>query len=219
MPGFAFGGHEFTIVGKTALFWPGRSALILADLHLEKGSWFAVRGQMLPPYDSQATMDRIATLIRQTGATQVWCLGDNFHDDAGPDRMAADARAQLADLTQAVDWHWIAGNHDENLPDGIGGTLHTEAEVDGLVLRHHAVSGEGRPELSGHFHPKIRTSARGRTVTRACFVRGATKLIFPSFGAYAGGMAAGDPAITQLVGRAAEALIESSQRVLCFPLT
>lgn len=218
MPGFAFGGHDLTIVGKTALYWPLRRALIVADLHLEKASWFAQRGQMLPPYDSQATLDRIAALITATAATEVWCLGDNFHDEAGPDRMSGAASVLLARMTEACDWHWITGNHDENLPDGIGGTVHEDAEINKLILRHHAVAGETRPELSGHFHPKIRVAAKGRGVTRPCFVRSEHKLIFPSFGAFTGGMAAGDPAITALVGPKAEALVESGGRVLTLPL-
>ena len=217
-PAFAFGGHEFWIAGKTALVWPARKALIVADLHLEKASWFAARGQMLPPYDSQATLDRMATVIQETGVKEAWCLGDNFHDVDGPNRMSAKASALLANLTQMCDWHWITGNHDEVLPPQIGGSVFEEAEVDGLILRHHAAALETRPELSGHFHPKIRASARGRGVTRACFVRGATKLIFPSFGAFTGGMAAGDPAITALVGHGAEAIVESGGRALTLPL-
>ncbi len=218
MPAFAFGGHEFIIAGKTALYWPARSALIVADLHLEKASWFAARGQMLPPYDSQATLDRLAALIEASKAKEVWCLGDNFHDEDGPWRMNAKASDLLGQLTQTCDWFWITGNHDETLPAHIGGAIREEAEVDGLILRHHGAMGEVRPELSGHFHPKIRVSARGRGVIRACFVRGASKLIFPSFGAFTGGMAADDAAIVELVGQNAKAIVESCGEVLTLPL-
>jgi uncharacterized protein len=218
MPAFAFGGHEFIIIGKTALFWPARGALIVADLHLEKASWFAARGQMLPPYDSQATLDRLGALIDASGAKEVWCLGDNFHDEDGPGRLSVKASAQLVRLTQSCDWRWITGNHDETLPAYIGGTIMEEAEVDGLILRHRALLEEVRPELSGHFHPKVRASAKGRGVTRACFVRGTTKLIFPSFGAFTGGMAAGDAAIVDLVGQDAKAIVESGGQMLILPL-
>jgi uncharacterized protein len=224
MSAFAFGGHDFIIVDKTALFWPLRRALIVADLHLEKASWFAERGQMLPPYDSQATLERIGAIVGAVGAKEVWCLGDNFHDDHGPARMPVKARDMLSHLTQSLEWHWIIGNHDENLNEdsghnSIGGTVSEEIEVDGLILRHHARAGEGRPELSGHFHPKVRATAKGRGVTRACFVRGTTKLILPSFGAFTGGMDARDRAITGLIGRGGEALISGGGQTLVFPIS
>lgn len=219
MPPLNFAGYEFTVAGGTALFWPARAALIVADLHLEKASWFAARGQMLPPYDSLATLRRIAALIAETGAREVWCLGDNFHDVAGPERLEGAPRALLADLTSATDWHWITGNHDETLPVGIGGSIHDEAEVDGLILRHLADPAELRPELSGHFHPKHRAAARGRSVSRPCFVASETKLICPAFGALTGGLMADHPEIIAAVGAGALALVPTRNRVLRFPLT
>jgi uncharacterized protein len=215
---FAFGGHDFQIVDKTGLFWPKRRALILADLHLEKASWFAERGQMLPPYDSQATLERIAALLGDTGASEVWCLGDNFHDDAGPSRLNGTASDLLAKLTDQSDWHWITGNHDEDLPNGIGGSIHVEAETEGLILRHQADPEEMRPEMSGHFHPKFRASSKGRTVTRPCFVAGVRKLIFPAFGALAGGMDAREAAKIAQVGDGAMALLSSAGQLITLPL-
>ena len=40
----SFGGVAFRALANGALYWPERQALLLADLHLEKGSWFAARG-------------------------------------------------------------------------------------------------------------------------------------------------------------------------------
>ncbi len=218
MTGFAFGGHDFKIVGQTALYWPLRRALIVADLHLEKASWFAQRGQMLPPYDSQATLDHLAGLLTETGAQRVWCLGDNFHDESGPLRMSERAQGLLHSLTQATDWHWITGNHDEDLPSGIGGHIIPEAYVEGLLLRHLADPSELRPEVSGHFHPKVRASARGRSISRPCFVRSQHKLILPSFGSLTGGLWADHPEIRATLGAPAEALTAVSGRLLSFPL-
>ncbi len=219
MPPLIFGGYEFRVAGGTALFWPSRSALIVADLHLEKASWFAVRGQMLPPYDSLATLERLATLIAETCAEQVWCLGDNFHDDAGASRLPADARRLLSQLTAQLDWHWITGNHDEHLPESVSGTIHLEAEVAGLIFRHQADPHAIRPELSGHFHPKYRASAKGRAVSRPCFVANSNKLILPTFGAFTGGLAADDPAIIAALGGTGTALIPVGERLLRFALS
>jgi DNA ligase-associated metallophosphoesterase len=218
MSGFAFAGQDFLIADRTALYWPAERALVVADLHLEKASWFAERGQMLPPYDSQATLERLGHILRATGAGQVWCLGDNFHDDAGPMRMTPPARALLARLTDAVDWYWITGNHDAHLPEGIGGTVRADARVRGLALRHEADPAEPGPELSGHYHPKVRAIARGRGVTRPCFVRSSLRLILPSFGALTGGLDARSPAVRAIVGADADAIVESGGRALVLPL-
>jgi uncharacterized protein len=218
MPPLSFAGQHFAICGGTALFWPAQSALIVADLHLEKASWFAARGQMLPPYDSQATLERLAMLIDEVQARHIWCLGDNFHDDDGAARLGDDARALLAELTRRCDWHWITGNHDEHLPPSVGGTIWEERALGGLILRHRATAADLRPELSGHFHPKYRAGAHGRGVSRPCFVATATKLILPAFGAFTGGLAANHPEILAATGLPAAALIPARDRLLSFGL-
>lgn len=215
---FSFCGVELAALPAGALYWPAREALLVADLHLEKASWYARGGQMLPPYDSIATLTELAQLQAATQAREIWCLGDSFHDKEGCERLPADARARLIALTGSTRWTWITGNHDAVLADHCGGDVVEEAEVDGLVLRHEADPREHRPELSGHFHPKLRLSLRGRNVARRCFVASGTKLILPAFGALTGGMDADDPVITKVVGGRAQALIAVENRLLRFPL-
>jgi hypothetical protein len=214
----SFAGHELLALPEGVLYWPARRALLVADLHFEKASWFAARGQMLPPYDSIATLTQIAALAERTGAQELWCLGDSFHDSKGCERLPEDARALLTRLTAQLDWRWITGNHDSLLVDHCGGTIFEEAEVDGLLLRHEADPRELRPELSGHFHPKFRVHVRGRLVSRRCFVATGTKLILPAFGALTGGLDAHHPEIVRAVGRRAEALIAVEGRLLRFPI-
>ena len=219
---FSFAGNELLALGSGALFWPARRALLVADLHFEKASWFAAHGQMLPPYDSLATLVDLNAIVAATGAREMWCLGDSFHDDAGCDRLPAAAQDALRTLTSTTAWCWITGNHDRasgaGLVDRCGGTVLPEAVVDGLVLRHEAAPGETRPELSGHFHPKLRVRVRGRNVARRCFVATPSKLILPAFGALTGGLDADHPEIVRAVGRGAEALIPVEDRMLRFRL-
>ncbi len=224
----SFDGRRFFVAGDAALWWPERRALLMADLHLEKGSFYAATGQMLPPYDSHATLDAIAALVARLQPATVYCLGDNFHDDAGEARLAPCAAATLQALTAATDWQWIRGNHDREVSGRWGGRALAEIEVDGLLLRHQAVLGESRPEMSGHFHPKLRMSVRGRRIARRCFVRTPRKLIFPAFGALTGGLDVHHPEIARLChdgGRggnaepAGEALVALADRLACFPLT
>ena len=216
---FSFGGHELLALPAGALFWPARRALLVADLHLEKASWFARFGQMLPPYDSLATLSELEAVVAATGAREIWCLGDSFHDARGCERLSADAQALLRGLTRATAWTWITGNHDAGMvADHCGGALVEEAVVDGLVLRHEADPTEARPELSGHFHPKLRLKIRGKAVARRCFVATATKLVLPAFGSLTGGLDPDHPELVRAVGRDAQALVALPDRLLRFPL-
>ena len=214
----SFAGQDFLATLEGALFWPAQGALLVADLHLEKASWFARFGQFLPPYDSHATLTGLAACVERSGATRLYCLGDSFHDRFGCDRLPADARALLTAMTATLDWVWIVGNHDPGFADHCGGRIEDEVETAGIVLRHHAVPGDPRPELSGHFHPKLRLRSGGRNVSRRCFVASATKLILPAFGSLTGGLDAHHPEIINHVGAGAAALVPLSDRLLRFPL-
>ena len=218
---FSFAGQELAALREGAVYWPARRALLVADLHLEKASWFAGFGQHLPPYDSIATLDALTALVDRTRPDEIWCLGDSFHDSHGCERLPERAQAMLQALTTATRWTWITGNHDAGLMDHCGGTIVDEAVVDGLVLRHEADPSDPRPELSGHFHPKLRVSVRGRKVARRCFVATATKLILPAFGSLTGGLDVDHPEIVRAVGgrtHAAQALVALDDRLLRFPI-
>jgi DNA ligase-associated metallophosphoesterase len=215
---FSFAGETFEATPDGALFWPSEQALLVADLHLEKASWFARLGQFLPPYDSHATLTALAAEVERTGAARLFCLGDSFHDNFGCERLPQEARDLLIRLTTRVDWTWIVGNHDPGFADHCGGKIADEVELAGITLRHEAVRHDGRAEISGHFHPKLRVNLKGRHVSRRCFVLSATKLIMPAFGALTGGLDAHHPEILKSVGENAAALVPVSDRLLRFPL-
>jgi uncharacterized protein len=215
---FSFTGHDFLASPEGALFWPAQAALLVADLHLEKASWFARLGQMLPPYDSLATLSALEGEIKRTGVRRLYCLGDSFHDRFGCDRLPSAARDLLASLTSRLDWVWIVGNHDVGFIDHCGGRIEEECEVGDVILRHEAAEHDPRPEISGHFHPKLRLSMKGRSVSRRCYVASATKLILPAYGAFTGGLDAHHPEILRKVGPGASALVPVTDRLLRFPI-
>lgn len=227
---FSFCGQEMRLVAAapgraSALFWPREQALLVADLHLEKASFFARTGQMLPPYDSRETLERLAMAVRATGARRVFALGDNFHDSLGPGRLEPHAAGMLAALTRALEWVWITGNHDPHLraAEGraeVGGVCLDELDIGGLALRHIARPGTPGPEVSGHFHPRLVVAARGRRIARPCAVHSETRLILPAFGALTGGMDAADPAIVSALQPAAaiDALVSAREKLVRYPL-
>lgn len=215
---FSFAGHDFLASADGAVYWPAQSAMLVADLHLEKASWFARLGQMLPPYDSIATLTALERDVENSGVARLFCLGDSFHDRFGCDRLPAAARELLTAMTGRLDWVWITGNHDAGFIDHCGGRIAEEITLDGVVLRHEAVAGDPTPEMSGHFHPKLRLSRKGRSVSRRCFVASATKLILPAYGTLTGGLDASHPEIQRKVGPGASALVPVTDRLLRFPI-
>ena len=216
---FLFGGDTFVIADTAALWWPREEALIVADLHLEKGSWFAARGQMLPPYDSSATIKHLSDLAEKWQARAIYCLGDNFHDDDGPSRLSDTARMALVDLSSRLRIHWVIGNHDSDIIPPTGEHVHQELLLHGLYLRHIAESFEGYPEISGHYHPKLQMQVQKRPISRPCFVMDERKLILPAFGAYTGGLNIYDEAIYSQFSNQMIALVHTKERMCQFPVS
>jgi len=203
------GGLQVSIEGEPcvlrcsgALWVVNHRTLIAADLHLEKGSAFAARGQMLPPYDSRATLDRLEAEIAALSPEAVVLLGDSFHDAASVGRMAADDRARLDRLASGRDWIWLEGNHDiaalaGAMDDLIGEVVETMA-LGSLRLIHEPQSGVQPGEIAGHLHPAARVTAHGRGVRRRCFVTDGRRAVLPAFGAFTGGLDVRDPVISGL---------------------
>jgi DNA ligase-associated metallophosphoesterase len=198
-------GAEITLQGVTlvadcagALYWPEQGVLLVADLHLEKGSSFATRGVFLPPYDTAATLARLAYLIARYAPRAVIALGDSFHDGNGPARLDVRDRGALHALQRGRDWIWITGNHDPEPADGIGGSFGGALAIGELMFRHQPTGADG--EIAGHLHPVARVRGRGRTVSRRCFASDGARLVMPAFGAYAGGLNVRDRAFAAVFG-------------------
>ncbi len=212
-------GAAVTLAGATlvldpagALWWPAERMLIVADLHLEKGSAFAARGVPLPPYDSRATLALLARLVERRRPRVVVALGDSFHDRGGAARLGAEERASLAELSRGRDMVWIAGNHDpEPMPD-LGGTAADELRVGPLTLRHEPAAHAGDGEIAGHFHPVARVVVRGRSLRRRCFATDGNRLVMPALGAYAGGLNVRHVALAGLFGGAYDAHLVGAAR-------
>jgi DNA ligase-associated metallophosphoesterase len=186
---------ELTVAGITilgdcagALYWPEERLLIVADLHLEKGSSYAERGVLLPPYDTAATLARLAQVIARYTPRAVVALGDSFHDGGGPARVLDGDRATLRDLQRGRDWIWIAGNHDPEPSSAVGGSFAATLALGALLFRHEPEANAVEGEIAGHLHPVARVSGRGRTVSRRCFASDGQRMVMPAFGAYAGGL-------------------------------
>jgi DNA ligase-associated metallophosphoesterase len=183
-----------------ALYWPEQGLLAVADLHLEKGSSFAARGVLLPPYDTAATLARLGQIVARYAPRCVVALGDSFHDEGGPARIAESDRAALRLLQRGRDWIWIFGNHDPQPAPELGGGFVETLAVGALVFRHQPQSEAEEGEIAGHLHPVARVAQRGRSVSRRCFASDRKRLVMPAFGAYAGGLNVRDRAFADVFG-------------------
>lgn len=193
-------GKSFTAHVSGALYWPAEDALIVSDLHLEKASSYARRGQMLPPYDTRETLARLAAVIDRYRAATVIALGDSFHDADGPGRMDPEDRETLRIIQDGVEWIWITGNHDANLPSALGGHIRPNLRVGGLLLQHEPGAGRATHEICGHLHPAARLNLHGYSIRRPCFISNGLRLILPAFGAFTGGLNVLDDAFLPLFG-------------------
>jgi len=179
-----------------ALYWEEQRLLVVSDLHLEKGSSYAMRGTLLPPYDTIATLGRLGAVIARHDPRTVIALGDSFHDRHAHDRLSQPNREVVAALQLRRDWIWISGNHDPELPSDIGGTVAQEVAIGPIVFRHEPTGAHG--EIAGHLHPKARVTTRGRSVERRCFASDGARAVMPAFGAYTGGLNIRDAAFAKI---------------------
>ena len=216
--------HAFTLAGATldalpsgALFWKDAGLLCVSDLHLCKAERMARRGgEMLPPYETRDTLSRFEADIRATAPRIVVCLGDSFDDRLAAEAMEDDDRLWLARLMAGRRWIWIEGNHDPGTL-GFGGTYLAEYAHGPLTFRHIAERPGKTGEISGHYHPKARISARGKTITRACFMTDGARLVLPAYGTYTGGLDWTDPALRSLFQPATQAFL-TGPRIYAVPV-
>lgn len=210
-------GERLMLDPAGVLHWPARRLLCVADLHLEKGSAFAARGRLLPPYDTRETLVRLFPLLRRYRPQRVVFLGDSFHDDAGAGRLGAAERAALVQALAGMEAVWVAGNHDPSPPAGLPGIAVAEY-ADGPLVFRHMPRPRATGEVAGHLHPRAMAPTRAGGVVRPCFVADGRRLLLPAFGAFTGGLDVGDPAVAGLFPRGARVFLLGAERLYSFPM-
>lgn len=194
-------GAEVVLRSSGALWIETGRMLVAADLHLEKGSAYAARGQLLPPYDTRETLRRLAVEIALTRPRTVVLLGDTFHDRQAEARLAPEDAQRLRLIAGLAALVWVTGNHDADGPQNLPGEVVCEMDASPLVFRHEPTAGVSPGEVAGHLHPCARVTASRGSVRRRCFVTDGRRLVVPAFGAFAGGLSVRDPAFHGLFER------------------
>jgi uncharacterized protein len=207
-----FHGQTLHLMPSGGLYWPAQKLLTVSDLHLGKSERFARRGgSLLPPYETQATLEKLDRDLAATDPETVICLGDSFDDLAAAEGIDESARLWLMRLMAGRDWTWITGNHDPG-PIEVGGSHRSELKLTPFIFRHIADPAE-RAEISGHYHPKAQLAGQ----SKPCFLADAARLILPAYGVYTGGLRSHDPVLTALMAKDALAILTGS-RVLAIPM-
>jgi DNA ligase-associated metallophosphoesterase len=186
-----------------ALYLPGERTLVVADLHLEKGSAFAARGVMLPPYDTRETLGRLGEVVRRYMPKRVVALGDSLHDEDGAGRLGEAELEEIRRLQAGRDWLWLTGNHDPEIGPGVGGRVAESLALGPLILRHEPAMGEVEGEIAGHLHPAARVVLGGVGLRLRCFIGDGRRLVLPAFGAFTGGLNVLDEAFRPFFAAAA----------------
>ena len=204
-------GVSFVVDHVGTMYWPEERLLVVSDLHLEKGSSFAARGTLLPPYDTAATLARLSAAIMRHDPRVVIALGDSFHDRDAHLRVEVTDRASIMALQSGRDWIWVTGNHDPAPPQGLGGGTADEIALGPIVFRHEPTGASG--EIAGHLHPTARVSGRGRSLSRRCFVTDGDCTVMPAFGAYTGGLSIRDEAFARIFRGSVVAHVMGDRRI------
>lgn len=203
---FILAGAELTALPSGALWWAEKRMLVVSDLHFGKSERVARRsGTMLPPYETRDTLSRLEGDIHARSATSVICLGDSFDDLDAAQSLDEEERLWLARLQAGRRWVWIEGNHDPG-PVEFGGTHLGELHAPPLTFRHIARPGQSG-EVSGHYHPKAQLHARGRVISRPCFLYDTDRVILPAYGTYTGGLRSDAATLDGLMRKEARAVL------------
>jgi DNA ligase-associated metallophosphoesterase len=207
------GEAEVLCLPAGGLWLQSEAALVVADLHLEKGSAFAARGQLLPPYDTGDTLNRLEVEVTAHAPRVIVLLGDTFHDGGAEGRLCSRDAARVTALGRGRTLIWILGNHDADGPRALPGERLAALSLGGLSLIHEPALAARSGEVAGHLHPCAKVAGVGGSVRRRCFITDGERLILPAFGAYAGGLNVRDPVIGALLGGARLAGVLGRSRV------
>ncbi len=211
-------GERLMLDPGGCLHWPAQRMLVVSDLHFEKSTSAALRGALLPPFDTRETLAQLAGHIRKYAPRSVLCLGDSFHDSKGAARLQAADHARLQSLAQETRFIWVLGNHDPTPPADLPGDATPEHRQGPLVFRHQAQPGRVHGEISGHFHPKASVAVRGTNITRPCFIADGYRMMLPAIGAYTGGLDVSAPAIATHFPRGGRVFLLGRERLYSFPI-
>lgn len=184
-------GEAMHLLAERALWWPRRSTLIAADLHLGKEQAFVDHGIPMPTGVLDETLARLGRLLARTQSTRLVVLGDLIHRPEGLSEHVIETVARWrAGFDGEVEL--VPGNHDElvrSLPGSWRVARLAAAVTDPpFVHLHEAAPHTGGYALGGHLHPVVRLAGRVDRLLLPCFVIGSRHAVLPAFTRFSRGV-------------------------------
>jgi DNA ligase-associated metallophosphoesterase len=196
MPTFSLppstGDVELELLPERAVYWRARRTVMVADVHVGKDATFRAEAVPLPLGTTTSDLDRLARLVRRTGADRLLVLGDLYHARAGMTDGTLVALRTWRQEHRQLDVVLVRGNHDRDAgpsPADLDITEHEGSLADGpFSLQHDPASAAGSGYVvAGHLHPGVRLQGRGGQRERvACFHANDDRLLLPAFSEFTG---------------------------------
>lgn len=186
--------QHFDVLPARALYWPARSSLLLADLHIGKADTFRQHGIAVPQSVQWADLQRLSALLDQHRPAQCYVLGDLIH---GRTLQASTAHAwnMLVQAYPTTRFELVEGNHDRTLVHhGLQlHAVHHTLWLDDVCLSHEPLAqhvladkGDGVLNIHGHIHPAVRVTGSRRKLPALLYQR--PHLMLPAFSEFTAGV-------------------------------
>lgn len=186
-------GEELHLHPEKGAFWPAKSILFLADLHLGKGAHFRRAGIAVPMGVSQVNFSRLDKMITDFSPERVLLLGDVFHSHYN---HVWDEFENFLYRYPEISFELIPGNHDILPGTAYATSLLTIQpcyfEVPPFYLTHYPQEKDQIPAhlycLCGHLHPCVMLydGSSRNSLKLPCFYFGSYQGILPAFGEFTG---------------------------------
>ncbi|MGH7509144.1 MAG: ligase-associated DNA damage response endonuclease PdeM [Gemmatimonadales bacterium] len=185
-------GEQVYLLSERALYWPGASTLVVADLHWGKPWPGTAPGMKVPLATTSDDLSRLDSAVQRTSARRMVVLGDLFHTKASriPSHTLAELR-RWRSLAGSFEILLVRGNRDRHAGDPPSDLqinwVNPPAFVPPFIFRHEPAESEGGYAIAGHVHPGVTLIGRGlQRETLPCFVIGQLGAIIPAFGSFTG---------------------------------
>lgn len=168
------------------VYWEEEGVLLISDVHLGKVTHFRKYGAAVPQEVILKNFEVLQETLTLYNPKTVCFLGDLFHSSLNMEWQLFENWVLKAQVKIIL----IAGNHDIISPlkyENLGISLLPELIWGPFLLTHYPEERAGLFNLSGHIHPAVRLSGKGRQSLRLpCFFKNKHQMILPAFGAFTG---------------------------------
>jgi DNA ligase-associated metallophosphoesterase len=176
---------------EKAIYWEEEKTIIIADIHIGKGTVFRKAGIPIPQGIMDEDLMNISKIVHRVNAKKCIIVGDLIHAHSG---LSIDVKKKFSQWLHDIhcEVHLVCGNHDhallKHLPQEWPLHLHQEIMIiEPFLFSHFPTSHAQWFVWSGHLHPKVEISSAYDRLVLRCFQIFPHLGILPAFGFFVGG--------------------------------